>query len=189
MSSHKCFTYARDIREKVANVFKVNIYIETDNGSKKKLYRGYGAAVEYIRKNNQKESRIVSNICYGTWNLAYILALTEALNLLKSPCIVTIYSDNKHVCDSISSGRVNDWRRNGWRTAKGEPITNTDEWRTLYRASSRHELHYVYSTGKSVYSIEIQDAIKKIRNKGEYWQQTQLPETLLKNKHFEEEII
>ncbi|HBV82060.1 MAG TPA: hypothetical protein DEB74_04515, partial [Lachnospiraceae bacterium] len=92
-------------------MFKVNIYIETDNGSRKKLYRGYGASIEYIRKNRQKELRFVSNICYGTWNLAYILALTEALNLLKSPCIVTIYCDNEHVCDSISSGRVNDWRR------------------------------------------------------------------------------
>ncbi len=155
-------------------MFKVNIYIETDNGSRKKLYRGYGASIEYIRKNRQKELRFVSGICYGTWNLAYILALTEALNLLKSPCIVTIYSDNEHVCDSISSGRVNDWRRNGWRTAKGEPIANTDEWRALYRASSRHELHYVHSTGKSAYSVEIQDAIKEIRNKGGYWQQTQL---------------
>jgi len=100
----------------------VNIYIETDNGSRKKLYRGYGAAVEYIRKNRQRESRIVSGICYGTWNLAYILALTEALNLLNSPCIVTIYSDNEHVCESISNGRVNDWRRNGWRTAKGNQL-------------------------------------------------------------------
>ena len=76
-------------------MFKVNIYIETDNGSRKKLYRGYGASIEYIRKNRQKELRFVSNICYGTWNLAYILALTEALNLLKSPCIVTIYCDNE----------------------------------------------------------------------------------------------
>lgn len=115
----------------------MNIYIETDNGSRKKLYRGYGAAVEYIRKNRQRESRIVSGICYGTWNLAYILALTEALNLLNSPCIVTIYSDNEHVCESISNGRVNDWRRNGWRTAKGEPIANTDEWRTLYRTDRK----------------------------------------------------
>ncbi|MFG6367800.1 MAG: hypothetical protein K1W16_05145 [Lachnospiraceae bacterium] len=151
-------------------MFNVSIYIETDNGSRKKLYRGYGAAVEYIRKNRQRESRIVSGICYGTWNLAYILALTEALNLLNSPCTVKIYSDNEHVCESISNGRVNDWRRNGWRTAKGEPIANTEEWRTLYRASSKHELHYMHSTGKSAYSVEIQDAIKEVRNKGEYYQ-------------------
>lgn len=155
----------------MSSIFKVNIYIGTDNGSRRKLYRGFGAAVEYIRRNKQRESRIVSGVCYGTWNLAYILALTEALNLLKSPCIVTIYSDNEHVCDSISSGRVNDWRRNGWRTAKGEPIANTDEWRALYRALSNHELHYTHSTGKSVYSAEIQDAIKEVRNKGGYCQQ------------------
>ncbi len=178
MSLHKCFTYAKGSRKKVANIFKVSIYIETDNGSRKKLYRGYGAAIEYIRKNNQKESRIVSDICYGTWNLAYILALTEALNLLKSPCIVTIYSDNEHVCDSISSGRVNDWRRNGWCTIKGESIANIEEWKALYKASLTHELHYMHSTGKSIYSVEIQEAIKEKRNKGGYWQQAQLSETL-----------
>ncbi len=30
---------------------KVNIYMETDNGSKKSLYRGYGAVVEFVRRD------------------------------------------------------------------------------------------------------------------------------------------
>ena len=31
-------------------ILKVNIYIETDNGSRKKMYRGYGALVEFYKK-------------------------------------------------------------------------------------------------------------------------------------------
>lgn len=66
-------------------MFKVNIYMETDTGSRKRLYRGYGAVVEFIRKNGEPETREAFGLCDGTWNLAYILALTDALELLTRP--------------------------------------------------------------------------------------------------------
>lgn len=158
----------------MTGIFKVNIYIETDNGSRKKLYRGYGAVAEYIRKNGEREPRQISGMCYGTLNLAYILALTESLSLLTKKCTVTIYASNDYVCENICSGRVNEWRLNGWHTAKMEPIANTDEWRELFKVASKHELHFVHSRGDSRYSNDIQKAIKEIRDRGEYWQQMQL---------------
>lgn len=158
----------------MADIFKVSIYIETDNGSRKKLYRGYGAVVEYIKKSGEREPRKISGMCYGTLNLAYILALTESLSLLTKKCVVTIYANNDYVCENICNGRANEWRRNGWHTAKMEPIANTDEWRELFRKASDHELHFVHSNEESRYSEDIQKAIKEVRDKGEYWQQMQL---------------
>lgn len=83
-------------RREAADIFKVNIYIETDNGTKKRVYRGYGAVVEYIRKDGEPVIRKISGMCYGTWNLAYIQALTEALKMLTRDCDITLL-DRKSV--------------------------------------------------------------------------------------------
>lgn len=159
----------------MSGIFKVNVYIETDNGSRKRLYRGYGAVAEYIKKSGGREPRLVSGMCYGTLNLAYILALTDSLNLLTKRCVVTIFANNDYVCENLCNGRVNEWRLNGWHTARMEPIANTDEWRELFKVASNHELHFVHSNGGSLYSEDIQKAIKGVRDRGEYWKQMQLP--------------
>ena len=130
--------------------------------------------VEYVKKNGECELRHISGMCYGTLNLAYILALTEALELLLKPCEVTIIADNDHVCQSICNGRVNEWRLNGWKTVRNEPIVNTDEWRNLFKAATRHDLHFIHFSGNSQYSKEIQKDIKEVRDRGEYWKQMQM---------------
>ena len=37
-------------RREAADIFKVNIYIETDNGTKKRVYRGYGALRSFFNQ-------------------------------------------------------------------------------------------------------------------------------------------
>lgn len=153
---------------------KVNVYMETDNGSKGTLYRGYGAVVEFVRRDGTVETRMVSGMCHGDWNLAYMHALTEALGLLSKPCTVIMVTNNDYVCKSLCSGRVNEWRMNGWRTAAGRPVAYADEWRELSRAASGHTLYFVHAGGKRPYSSEIQGAISEVRGRGERWQQMQL---------------
>lgn len=151
-------------------MLKVSIYIETDIGSRKRLYRGYGAVVEFIKKNGEPETRKTFGLCEGTWNLAYILALTDALKILTKPCLVTIYAANKYVCESMCNGRVKEWKEIGWRTIRGEPIVCTEEWKELFKAAAGHELHFV-SSCRSSYSDDLQNEIKKLKSQGENWQQ------------------
>ena len=166
----------RGNRREAAGIFKVRIYIETDNGTRKKVYRGCGAGVESIKKNGEPEFRKIASMCYGTWNLAYIQALTEALKLLTKDCDITLLSDNDFVCGSISSGRVREWSLNAWRTVKNEPVENEDAWRELYQKvqEHRHQFHFVHLKEKSPYREEIQAAIKEVREKGQYYQQTKI---------------
>lgn len=154
-------------------MLKVNIYIETDNGSRKKMYRGYGALVEFYRKNGQPETRETYGTCYGTWNLAYIAALTDALGLLTKPCTVAISASNKYVCGSLCNGRVWEWQRNGWYTMKGQPVANTDEWRELLKSAQRHEFQF-QCCSKSSYSSYMRNKIKSAKNQNGNWQQTQI---------------
>ena len=164
-------------RREAADIFKVNIYIETDNGTKKRVYRGYGAVVEYIKKDGEPVIRKISGMCYGTWNLAYIQALTEALKMLTRDCDITLLADNDFVCGSISSGRVREWSLNAWRTVKNEPVENEEAWRELYWKAQehRHQFRFIHLKEKSPYSKEIQAAIKEVREKGQYYQQAEIP--------------
>ncbi len=136
--------------------------------------------VEYIRKNGKAEIRKIAGMCYGTWNLAYMQALTEALDLLEKDCDITLIADNDFVCAGISSGRVREWSLNAWRTVKNEPIENEEAWRALYQKMRKlqHQFHFVHLKGESKYSREIQEGIQQVREKGQYYQQTELaPET------------
>lgn len=160
-----------------ADIFKVNIYIETDKGARGNIYRGCGAVVECIRENKKPEVRKVFGMYYGTWNLAYIQGLTEALGLLKKSCDITLFSNNDFVCASMSSGRVREWSLNAWRTVKNEPIENEEAWRALYQKMRelQHQFHFVHLKGESRYSKEIQEGIQQMREKGQYYQQAEIP--------------
>lgn len=151
-------------------MFKVNIYMETDTGSRKRLYRGYGAVVEFIRKNGEPETREAFGLCDGTWNLAYILALTDALELLTAPCAVTMFAANRYVCESMCNGRVREWQAAGWKTIRNDMIACAEEWKALVRAASGHELHFMNSC-RSPYSSYLQNEIRKVKGRGENWQQ------------------
>lgn len=155
------------------DILKVNIYIETDIGSRKRLYRGYGALVEFIRKNGEPETREVFGLCDGTWNFAYMLALTDALALLTKPCSVTMFAANKYVCENMCNGRPKEWQAAGWKTVRNEPIASAEEWKGLARVASGHELHFI-KTCKSPYSEYLQKEIRKVKSKGENWQQMQI---------------
>lgn len=148
----------------------MNIYIETDSGSRKKMYRGYGAVVEFIKKNGEAETREAYGACYGTWNLAYILAVTDALGILTKPCEVHIHAENQFVCESLCNGRVLEWKSDGWHTKKGEPVVNAEEWKELLRTAEPHSISFA-CTKRSSYSSYLNSEIRRTKQKGEHWQQ------------------
>ena len=41
---------------------------------------------------------------------------------------VVLRSDSKYLCDAFNQGWIENWHRNGWRTAKKEPVKNRDLW-------------------------------------------------------------
>lgn len=137
------------------------------------MYRGYGAVVEYIKKNGEPETREAFGLCEGTWNLAYILALTDALQILNRPCSVTICAANRYVCGSLCTGRVRGWKESGWRTLKGEPVANTEEWKGLLAAASGHECCF-YAMDKNPYSSYLRNEIRRTKDRGVEWQQMRL---------------
>ena len=67
-----------------------------------------------------------------------------ALNALKSPCEVDLYTDSAYVKDGISKW-IFGWKKNGWKTADRKPVKNAELWQQLEEARNRHKvtLHWV----------------------------------------------
>lgn len=96
------------------------------NGKRKELLQGYK-----LTTNNRLEIR------------AAILALQS----LKTPCSVTIFSDSKLLCDAFNQNWLVSWRRNDWRGSLGKSVKNVDLWKMLLLETEKHLVTFVWIRG------------------------------------------
>ena len=66
-----------------------------------------------------------------TNNRMELTAVIRALEALKRPCRVTLYSDSKYVVDAMNQGWVYAWQKKGWMRTKTEPAKNPELWQRL----------------------------------------------------------
>ena len=71
----------------------------------------------------------------------------SALQALKEPCIVELWSDSKYVIDALEKGWAVSWRAKGWRKADKKPALNSDLWEILLNLTEMHEMHYHWVKG------------------------------------------
>lgn len=92
-------------------------------------------------------------IIYGsdvetTNNRMELKAAIEALSSLEKRMSVTIYTDSKYMKDGIEVW-VQNWKSNGWKTARNKPVKNVDLWQELYEASEKHDIVWRWVKGHS----------------------------------------
>ncbi len=83
---------------------------------------------------------------HTTNNRMELMAAIAALEALKRPTAVDLYTDSSYVRDGISSW-IAKWKANGWRTAQKKPVKNEDLWRRLDEARHRHEVRFHWVRG------------------------------------------
>jgi len=81
-----------------------------------------------------------------TNNQMELQAVISALEALKRPCEVDLYSDSRYVLDGISKWLPN-WKRNNWQTAAKKPVKNQAYWKALDAAVARHDIHWHWVKG------------------------------------------
>lgn len=81
-----------------------------------------------------------------TNNRMELQAAIEALNALKRPCKVAVYTDSVYVRDGITKW-IKGWQRNGWRTAAKKPVKNTELWQALQAALQPHDIDWHWVKG------------------------------------------
>ena len=103
---------------------------------------GYGAVLCY----NAKQKELSGGCELTTNNRMELSAVINALEAIKEPCEVNLYSDSKYVVDSVSKGWVYKWKTNNWKRGK-EKALNVDLWIKLLSLLEKHEVKFIWVKG------------------------------------------
>jgi len=104
---------------------------------------GYGAVLMY--KENKRELSGFEE--ETTNNRMELKAAVEALNLLKEPCEVNLYSDSAYLVNAFTQGWIYGWLKNGWRTSKKEEVKNIDLWQEILAKTKVHRVNFIKVKG------------------------------------------
>ena len=104
---------------------------------------GWGAILVY----QGREKELSGGEELTTNNRMELMAAISALEGLKEPCEVTLYSDSKYMIDSITKGWVYSWRDKGWKKADKSPALNPDLWERLLALLEKHTVEFIWVRG------------------------------------------
>ncbi len=103
---------------------------------------GWGAFLSY--KGVEKE--LFGGEAETTNNRMELQAVISALEALKRPCSVQIYTDSQYVKKGMTEW-IQGWKRKGWKTADNKPVKNADLWKQLDLAQVRHQIEWRWVKG------------------------------------------
>jgi ribonuclease HI len=95
------------------------------------------------------EKEISGGVESTTNNRMELTAAIEALKRLKKPCRVKLFSDSAYLVSAFNQGWLDNWQRNGWRNAAGDPVSNPDLWQALLAAARTHDIEWIKVKGHS----------------------------------------
>ena len=73
--------------------------------------------------------------------------MIQALQALKEPCTVELWSDSRYVIDALEKGWAFGWKKKGWIKSDKKPALNPDLWEVLLQLVQKHEMHYHWVKG------------------------------------------
>ena len=102
---------------------------------------GWGAILRY----NGVEKELSGGEAQTTNNRMELTAAIKALEALKEPCAVELYSDSKYLVEALEKGWAEGWRKKGWVKSDKKPALNPDLWQRLLELLEMHSVscHWV----------------------------------------------
>lgn len=104
---------------------------------------GWGAILRY--ENSEKE--ISGGEKNTTNNRMELMAFIKALETLKEPYIITVYSDSKYLCDAINQKWLYNWEKHNWIKSDRKPVLNSDLWKRIMLLLKNHEFRLIWIKG------------------------------------------
>ena len=104
---------------------------------------GWGTVLRF----GEHEKELSGGEASTTNNRMELTAVIEGLKALKEPCLVTLTTDSKYVCDSITKGWVYGWQKRGWVKSDKKPALNVDLWEQLLPLLEKHKVTFVWVKG------------------------------------------
>ena len=105
---------------------------------------GWGA----ILKSESATKELYGGEIDTTNNQMELMAAIKALQSLKRPCKVNLYTDSTYVKQGITEWIIK-WKSNGFIKAKNIPVLNSDLWKQLDELDSMHQVKWYWIKGHS----------------------------------------
>jgi ribonuclease HI len=93
-----------------------------------------------------REKEISGAQLHTTNNRMELQAVIEALQALKRPLEVRLYTDSQYVRRGILEW-LPQWKARGWKTADRKPVKNQDLWQQLEAAAAQHRIEWHWVPG------------------------------------------
>lgn len=106
---------------------------------------GWGAILQY----GESVKEISGYESPTTNNRMELMAAIEALNALREPCSVELYTDSAYLCNAFVQHWVTNWQRNNWQTSAKKPVENRDLWERLIALTKTHSVTFHKVKGHS----------------------------------------
>ena len=111
---------------------------------------GYGSILRYTGPDGKVyEKELSAGFESTTNNRMEILAAVAALEALKKPCQIVLYSDSQYLVNAFRQGWLEKWKRNDWfrDVKRKEKAKNVDLWKRLDEAMKPHEVMFQWVKG------------------------------------------
>ena len=104
---------------------------------------GWGAVLMF----NQFRREMSGYEPQTTNNRMELTAAIVALNALKEPCEVRLYSDSAYLVNAFQQRWLDNWQKRNWIKSDKKPALNPDLWEQLLTLAEVHTLHYHWVKG------------------------------------------
>ena len=91
--------------------------------------------------NDGKKTEIKGSKKNTTNNQMELLAPIEALKKIPKASKIEIFTDSKYVKLGITKW-INNWKKNGWKTADKQPVKNKELWEELDLLANEFEISW-----------------------------------------------
>tara|TARA_B100000686_G_C16312522_1_gene724078 strand:+ start:247 stop:684 length:438 start_codon:yes stop_codon:yes gene_type:complete len=103
---------------------------------------GYGCILKY----NGRVEEITGASPNTTNNIMEMTAAIAALEALKEPCQVKLFSDSQYLVKGMTEW-IDSWVRRNWVNSSNEPVKNQNLWKLLLEMSRIHDITWRWIKG------------------------------------------
>ena len=124
---------------------KPQVTIYTDGGADPNPGPG-GWGVVLIHNKSGKEKDLSGSDPETTNNRMELTAAIRALQALKTPCDVKLFTDSEYLRRGVTEW-MEKWEASNWSRGKQGEVKNIDLWKQLASEIGRHDIHWEWVKG------------------------------------------
>lgn len=85
-----------------------------------------------------------------TAHKSVLLALVAAMKRIRQTSYLVIYTDSNYLASNARDNLAR-WKKNGWKTARGEPVKHEEEWQEIAQLIEHHSFEFVVAPWNCYY--------------------------------------